>query len=564
MSWGKDPNTGTWKRGDNPGGMELGPLHLRELGLAAAVVTILSIVLWLDARANDAPRWQPDRAAWPGWHVLGIVLVTLLCLLATVGVIWLFHTALVSMLRRSHEYRVQRERDTAETDRRRQQNGTTHLAELLAAAHIPAGGAIVRMTAAGWQIVNLGTEKGSILMGDDGTVRRTLHDDLAVAQIAARFEVEREDARARAFPALHTLQQRSEGGKVLTDDATANQQPAAWPRLVRLHEIAPEPVTVHRLALGITVDESGNAVPVTAALGEMVHVAVGGSSGWGKSIFLKALALQLATALEPVALAMVDLEGVTFAAFSRADRLLWPIAETTGQALRIMTNLLEEMERRRALFHEFPGVDSLSAYNARVDEPLAPLVVLVDEATALLADKGVHNRTKELVLRARKFGIWFVLGGQDWKASSLDTALRNMLATRVQFHASSGSQSRVLLGDGAAAGLTVAGRAIAQLPGRPQLEIQAPLVTAAEIAAALRGQEGPAGELPEEEEEVEGDPEAERILELHRKGWTSRAIEREIFGKTGGAYYERVRRVLESAATTTRDNGDGCSWGSAE
>jgi DNA segregation ATPase FtsK/SpoIIIE-like protein len=555
MTWGKDPD-GLWKKGDEPGGMELGPVNWREIGLAAVVAAVLGIVLWLDARANDAPQWRPERAAWPGWHVLGIVLVTLLCLLATVGVIWLFHTALVSMLRRSHEYRVQRERDATETERQKAQNGTTHLAELLAAAHISAEGALVRMTDKGWQVVNLGSEKGAVLMGDDGTVQRTLHDKLSVAQIAARFEVEREEARSRAFPALHTLQQRNDASAASAE--AVKQQAAAWPRVVRLHEIASDPATVQRLALGVTVDESGRPMPVTAALGEMVHVAVGGSSGWGKSIFLKALGLQLATAAEPIELAMVDLEGVTFAAFSRADRLLWPIAETTGQALRIMAYVLEEMERRRALFHEFPGVDSLSAYNARAgDEQLAPLVVLVDEATALLADRSVHNRTKELVLRARKFGIWFVLGGQDWKASSLDTALRNMLATRVQFHTSSGSQSRMLLGDGAAAGLVVAGRAIVQLPGRPQLEIQAPLVTTAEISAALRGQEGPAFDLPEEDEEVESDdPEAERILELHRKGWTSRAIEREIFGKTGGAYYERVRRVLESAATATRDNGD--------
>lgn len=211
------------------------------------------------------------------------------------------------------------------------------------------------------------------------------------------------------------------------------------------------------------------------------------------------------------------------------------------------------------MFHEFPGVDSLNAYNARAgDEQLAPVVVLVDEATALLADRSVHNRTKELVLRARKYGIWFVLGGQDWKASSMDTALRNMLATRVHFHAASGSQSRVLLGDGAAVALTVAGRAIAQLPGRPQMEIQAPLVTTAEITAALRGQEGPTGDLSEEEE-VESDPETERILELHQQGWTNRAIERAVFGKTGGVYYERVRRVLESATATTADSSNGAN-----
>lgn len=276
MSWGKDPNIGTWKRGDNPGGMELGPLHLRELGLAAAVVTILSIVLWLDARANDAPQWRPERGVWPGWHILGVVLITLVCMLAVSGVIWLLHTALVSMARRSHEYRIQRERDVDETERRKVQNGTAHLAEALAAAHIPAEGALVRMTTAGWQVVNLGAERGAVIMADDGTVRRALHDELSVAQIVARFEVEREEARSRAFPALHTLQQRKDAGAAPAAEAV-DQQVAAWPRVVRLHEIASDPVTVQRLALGVTVDASGRPMPVTAALGEMVHVAVGGA-----------------------------------------------------------------------------------------------------------------------------------------------------------------------------------------------------------------------------------------------------------------------------------------------
>lgn len=548
MGYSKDPDTGLWQHGDNPGGMELGPLNWREIGLGVAVVVVLGIVLWLDARANDAPRWQPDRAAWPGWHVLGIVLVALLCLLATAAVIWLLHTALVSMARRSHEYRVQRERDADETERQKKQNGTTHLAEALAAAHIPAEGALVRITPAGWQVVNLGAEKGSVLMGDDGTVRRTLHDDLSVAQIAARFEVERTEAKARAFPALHTLQQRSDGKA--SPDVPAGPPPAAWPRVVRLHEIAADPPSLHRLALGVTVDESGQQQSVTASLAEMVHVAVGGSSGWGKSVFLKSLALQLATAAEPVCLAMVDLEGVTFSAFATCGRLLWPVAETEGQALAIMALLVEEMDRRSQLFREVPGVDSLAAYNARAggDEPLAPWVALIDEATALLSDRGVLNAARTLVLRARKYGLWMVLGGQDWKSASIDTAIRNQLSSRVQFRAQDAAQSRTLLGDGAASTIETVGRAYAQLPGRPMLQLLAPMVTGGDIGRALAGQTGPAGELPEAEDQP--DSRTARIRELAGQGWSQSAIEEEVFGYRGGAAHRTVRDVLNATTAT--------------
>lgn len=558
MGYSKDPDTGLWQHGDNPGGMELGPLNWREIGLGVAVVVVLGIVLWLDARANDAPRWQPDRAAWPGWHVLGIVLVALLCLLATAAVIWLLHTALVSMARRSHEYRVQRERDADETERQKKQNGTTHLAEALAAAHIPAEGALVRITPAGWQVVNLGAEKGSVLMGDDGTVRRTLHDDLSVAQIAARFEVERTEAKARAFPALHTLQQRSDGKA--SPDVPAGPPPAAWPRVVRLHEIAADPPSLHRLALGVTVGDDGQQSTVAAALGEMVHIAVGGSSGWGKSVFLKALALQLATAAEPVHMAMVDLEGVTFSAFATCSRLLWPVAETEGQALAIMALLVEEMDRRSLLFREYPGVDSLAAYNARAggDEPLAPWVALIDEATALLSDRSVQNATRTLVLRARKYGLWMVLGGQDWKSASIDTAIRNQLSSRVLFRTQDAAQSRTLLGDGVASTIEVVGRAYAQLPGRPMLQLLAPMVTGADIGRALAGQTGPAGELPEVEDRP--DDRTTRIRELAGQGWSQSAIEEEVFGYRGGAAHRTVRDVL-NATTATATTSPGRNGG---
>jgi len=115
------------------------------------------------------------------------------------------------------------------------------------------------------------------------------------------------------------------------------------------------------------------------------------------------------------------------------------------------------MNRRKALYSDFPSVDSLATYNVQAETPLSSVICLADEATALLADKSVESAIRTLVLRARKYGLWCVLGGQDWKASSLDTAIRNQLATRVQFKALSASQSRVLLQRNGAELLDVAG-----------------------------------------------------------------------------------------------------------
>jgi S-DNA-T family DNA segregation ATPase FtsK/SpoIIIE len=212
--------------------------------------------------------------------------------------------------------------------------------------------------------------------------------------------------------------------------------------------------------------DDGRAEVVRADMGRLVHVAVGGSSGWGKSVFLRALAYQLARSAEPVDLALVDLEGVTFAPFARCDRLLYPVANTEQAALAVFQALTREMNRRRGLYQAFPGADNLATYNTQASDPLPPIVCLVDEATALLQDGGVESAIRELVLKARKYGLWCVLGGQSWKASVLDTTIRDQMASRVQFKAMSASQSRVLLEQGGVEQLDVLGQALAILPGR--------------------------------------------------------------------------------------------------
>ena len=324
-----------------------------------------------------------------------------------------------------------------------------------------------------------------------------------------------------------------------------------WPTRVPLRGILDGPPSVHRLALGVTVGDDGRAEVVRADMGKLVHVAVGGSSGWGKSVFLRALGFQLARSSEPVDLALVDLEGATFAPFAECDRLLYPMADNERDALAIFQDLLGEMDRRKALFAQYPGVDSLAAYNARASDPLAPVVALVDEATALLADKPVENAVRALVLRARKYGLWCVLGGQDWKASSLDTAIRNQLATRVQFRAMSASQSRVLLQRSGAESLDVAGRALAILPGRTMVKLQAPVVSYQTILETLAG-EGPQQATPVVERDAGDDDRAKHIRALAEEGLSKRQIALEVFGYAGGAAYTAVNEALQGDTTTTR------------
>ena len=478
-------------------------LDATGLWIVLAVVVVLGGVVLLGGRDGD--HYQPARPEpWAGWKTTGIVLLVLVGLLVTGLVVYTLVRLALSLAAAWHTHRHRKALDALDVQRTADQVETGKARAALDAARVQPWtehgrlGALVRQTPQGWQVVNLDAEAGALLLGYSGGVDRLLADPLTLAQLQARHDLEVERARASAYPSLTTYTPRLQiAGGDLSGEPGATTT-VNWPSQVMLRDLAPDPATLGGLVLGITIfPGTGVPHPVTAALSELVHVAVGGSSGWGKSVFLRALALQFATAAESCRLALIDLEGATFAPFASSERLLWPVADTEPDALAIMARLVEEMNRRKELYQAFPGVDSLAAYNARTAEPLPPVIALIDEATALLSDRSVHNATRTLALRARKYGLWLVLGGQDWKAASVDTAIRNQLSTRIHFKAQSPSQSRVLLGDGCAAAIEAPGRAYVQLPGQPLTELQAPLVTVADIEAALTGQTGPAEALPE-------------------------------------------------------------------
>jgi hypothetical protein len=483
-------------------------LNSTGLWIVLTILVVLGGTLLLSGR--DSSQYASPRAEpWTGWKTIGIVLLILIGALFVGLVLYALLRLALALVAAWHAHLHQRTLDTLAIQRTADQVQANRARATLDAARVQSWaehgrlGALVRQTPHGWQVVNLDTETGALLLGQSGGVDRLLADPLTLAQLQARHDLEVERARASAYPNLTSYTQRLQiaGEGISSESLTPDIH---WPSRVLLRDLAPHPATLGSLVLGITVSpETRDSRPVTAALSELVHIAVGGSSGWGKSVFLRALALQFATAAEPCQLALIDLEGATFAPFAQADRLLWPVADTEEAALAIMGRLVEEMNRRKELYQAFPGTDSLTAFNQKVadkergTDPLPPVIALIDEATALLSDRSVHNATRTLALRARKYGLWLVLGGQDWKAASVDTAIRNQLSTRVHFKAQSASQSRVLLGDGCAAAIEARGRAYAQLPGQPLTELQAPLVTVADIEAALTGQTGPAVAWPE-------------------------------------------------------------------
>jgi DNA segregation ATPase FtsK/SpoIIIE-like protein len=350
----------------------------------------------------------------------------------------------------------------------------------------------------------------------------------------------------------------NKGGERIGSPIPAPATPPLWPNKIDLLDLLPYGPSLQNIVLGVTLDQSGQQQVIAAPLAKLVHIAVGGSSGWGKSVFLRALAYQLVAAPEPVELALIDLEATTFSPFATSSRLRCAIADTEPDALNILSHLSQELEYRKQLFKAYPTAEQLSDYNRLAAEPLPLVALLVDEATALLSDKSVEEQIRTLALRARKYGIYAVLGGQDWKAASLDTAIRNQLSTRIQFKAQDGTQSRVLLGTSEAARIEQVGRAYAVLPGRPRLELQAPHIDLTTIAAqAERGVTmalpEPASALPQPKSAL--DQRIYAAITQHEPGSTisfSQLFKAQTWGMSKPTFINHVKRVVEACALTEK------------
>lgn len=319
------------------------------------------------------------------------------------------------------------------------------------------------------------------------------------------------------------------------------------PALVDFRDVFKGQASINSLVLGLTNDDGGHVLPVQESLSNLVHVAIAGSSGTGKSHFLQCLAYQLATSRERVGMVLCDAEEVTLLPFAESDRLLYPLVSSPEKIAWVLQQVSEvELNRRRDLFTQYKGVSSLAQYNARSAQHLDPIAVLIDEATALAEDASVALALQTLALRGRKYGLFVVAAAQDWKHSTFDTKTSNQFSSRFQFGARNKTQARILLGETGAEEFREPGRCMAQLKGRPTLTIQAPRMDEQWIISNLpTGKPAqvidlePLPMLPQEDDTIQ------RVLELKENGLSDTAIARQVFKYGNSHYIEKVREILQ-------------------
>lgn len=214
------------------------------------------------------------------------------------------------------------------------------------------------------------------------------------------------------------------------------------------------------LALPLGLDDGG--VPVVLDLGASAacHVLVTGATGAGKSVMLRFMARQLATGGAPgLRLVLVDPDNATWPGV--------PVAVDPADVGAALAWVASVVDKRARAF----------------GEAASPVVVMVDEAQAVLQHAACRAALELVTARGRKHGVHAIIATSDPTAGAVPRSIARNLRARVSgsvvdFHASLGA-----IGAVGAERIHGVGRMVVHPGGRM---VTVPWVDPSDVAAAAR------------------------------------------------------------------------------
>lgn len=243
--------------------------------------------------------------------------------------------------------------------------------------------------------------------------------------------------------------------------------------------------------LPVGVDVAGRLVCADLSSPINAHVLVAGTTGSGKTEWLRMAVAGLMTANTPETLRMV-LFDPKLAAFSelRGSPYLWErhglwVPGEDADAVDVLQDLVAEMERRYQLISA-AGADDLARYRQATGARLPRIVCFCDEYFALVSQGRTQRRAIEAEIallgsKARAAGIHLVLATQQPSRQIMQGVLDANMPCRVGLMMQSAIESRMLLHVSGAELLTGFGDLLYKDVGEP-VRLQAPYLDPADRA----------------------------------------------------------------------------------
>ncbi len=246
----------------------------------------------------------------------------------------------------------------------------------------------------------------------------------------------------------------------------------------------------------IGVDASGRLQFADLSSSGRSHILVAGTTGSGKSEWLRMALAGLIASNTPDTLRLVTLDP-KLAAFSDLEKspFLWSedswwIPNTDKPASEVFQELIVEMDRRYELIHDL-GCDTLREYVEKKKSPLSRIVCVCDEYYALISQSKQEKQLIEqsvglLGAKGRAAGVHLVLATQQPSRATISGAIQSNLPCRVALYLQSPIESSMILNHSGAERLTGSGDLLYKDFGNP-VRLQAPYVTPEDRLRWLRG-----------------------------------------------------------------------------
>ncbi|MFC1780761.1 DNA translocase FtsK [Planctomycetota bacterium] len=239
------------------------------------------------------------------------------------------------------------------------------------------------------------------------------------------------------------------------------------------------------IPIAVGVDASFS--PFSVDLVELPHLLIAGTTGSGKSIFLKTLLASIMYHLTPdeVRLVLIDPKRVEFGIFSTSLFCACDVITDFEEVPPVFEALVLEMEKRYELL-ERAGASDIRKYNADTEPQLQQpyIVVVVDEFADLLMQniEGFEERIIRLAQKARASGIHLVLATQRPSADVIKGLLKTNIPGRIALSVSSQIDSKIILDMSGAENLTGKGDLICICPAfREGIRLQGAYISNEEI-----------------------------------------------------------------------------------
>lgn len=276
--------------------------------------------------------------------------------------------------------------------------------------------------------------------------------------------------------------------------------------------------TAGRIPLAIGRDVYGQTV--FGDLADMPHLLIAGTTGSGKSILVNCMLVGLLYRFSPehLKLLLVDPKKVELDPFQTIPHLMAPVITDSKKVLKVLHQVLREMDRRYTIFSR-TGTKNILSFNKRAKAPpkkkstaemeaeevdlpglskasepleipdqLPYIVVVIDELADLMltTPADVENAIARLAQMGRAAGIHLVIITQTPRRDVITGVIKANIPSRIALQVASALDSRVILDESGAENLLGKGDLLYLPPASPKVSrCQGAFVDEAEVKAVV-------------------------------------------------------------------------------